>query len=90
MLSEIHARVDIPLVMHGGSGLSDEQFQTAISKGISKVNIFTDLAMAATAAVKAVAATEHANIMAMSNAFRDAFQARCEHYLDIFGATNRA
>jgi fructose-bisphosphate aldolase class II len=90
LLAEIHKRVDVPLVMHGGSGLSDEQFQTAIKFGISKVNIFTDLAMSATAAVKAVAATEQGNIMAMSNAFRQAFQTRCEHYLDIFGATNKA
>ena len=90
LLAEIHRRVDIPLVMHGGSGLSDEQFQTAIKTGISKVNIFTDLAMSATAAVLEVAKTEHANIMAMSNAFRDAFQRRCEHYLDIFDATGKA
>jgi fructose-bisphosphate aldolase class II len=90
LLAEIHKRVEVPLVMHGGSGLSDEQFQTAIKFGISKVNIFTDLAMSATAAVKAVAATEQGNIMAMSNAFRQAFQTRCEHYLDIFGATNKA
>ncbi len=91
LLAEIHRRVpDMPLVMHGGSGLSDEQFQTAIRTGISKVNIFTDLAMSATAAVKEVAATEHANIMAMSNAFREAFKTRCEHYLDIFGATDKA
>ncbi|MHB1318315.1 MAG: class II fructose-bisphosphate aldolase [Anaerolineae bacterium] len=91
LLAEIHARIPgLPLVMHGGSGLSDEQFQTAIARGISKVNIFTDLAMAATAAVKAVAATEQGNIMGMSNAFRQAFQTRCEHYLDIFGTTNKA
>jgi len=52
LLAELHRRVDVPLVMHGGSGLSDEQFRTAIKTGISKVNIFTDLAMAATEAVK--------------------------------------
>ncbi len=90
LLAELHRRVDVPLVMHGGSGLSDEQFRTAIKTGISKVNIFTDLAMAATEAVKEVARSEQANIMAMSNAFREAFQRRCEYYLDLFGTTNRA
>lgn len=41
VLEEIHRRVDIPLVLHGGSGISDEDFQRAISLGIRKVNIAT-------------------------------------------------
>lgn len=32
-----------PLVLHGGSGLTDNDFRKAISCGISKVNIFTDI-----------------------------------------------
>lgn len=39
----IRDRVNIPLVLHGGSGLSDSDFHTAIQDGICKVNIFTDL-----------------------------------------------
>ena len=35
-----------PLVLHGGSGLSDEDFRHAIQCGISKVNIFTDINVA--------------------------------------------
>lgn len=42
-ISEIANTIDIPLVLHGGSGLSDDDFKTAISRGISKVNIFTDI-----------------------------------------------
>ena len=41
VLEEIHRRVDIPLVLHGGSGISDRDFQRAISLGIRKVNIAT-------------------------------------------------
>ncbi|MDO4804183.1 MAG: class II fructose-bisphosphate aldolase [Lachnospiraceae bacterium] len=37
----------LPLVLHGGSGLSDKAFRKAISNGISKINIFTDLNIAA-------------------------------------------
>ncbi len=33
----------IPLVLHGGSGLSEHDFKTAIREGIAKVNIFTDI-----------------------------------------------
>ncbi len=39
--------VDIPLVLHGGSGLTDNDFKCAIREGISKVNIFTDINVAA-------------------------------------------
>lgn len=41
VLEEIHNKVDIPLVLHGGSGITDEDFQKAISLGIVKVNIAT-------------------------------------------------
>ena len=39
--------VDVPLVLHGGSGLTDNDFKQAIKEGISKVNIFTDINIAA-------------------------------------------
>lgn len=39
--------VDVPLVLHGGSGLTDEDFRRAIQEGISKINIFTDINIAA-------------------------------------------
>lgn len=39
--------VDVPLVLHGGSGLTDNDFKRAIQEGISKVNIFTDINIAA-------------------------------------------
>lgn len=90
LLAEISRRVDIPLVMHGGSGLSDEQFQTAIANGISKVNIFTDLALTASARLIEVARGENPNLMTMTNAIREGFRERCEHYLDVFGATGKA
>lgn len=44
--------ISVPLVLHGGSGLTDNDFRQAISQGISKVNIFTDLNLAAANAEK--------------------------------------
>ncbi|MCL2352719.1 MAG: class II fructose-bisphosphate aldolase [Firmicutes bacterium] len=43
LVEEIAGRVSAPLVLHGGSGLTDGDFRTAIAKGIAKVNIFTDI-----------------------------------------------
>ena len=42
-LKEIRSRVDVPLVLHGGSGLSDDDFRNTVREGIAKINIFTDL-----------------------------------------------
>ena len=41
VLEEIHKKVSTPLVLHGGTGISDEQFQRAISLGVRKINIAT-------------------------------------------------
>ncbi|MBR3805296.1 MAG: class II fructose-bisphosphate aldolase [Clostridia bacterium] len=45
-LKEIRKATDTPLVLHGGSGLSDDDFRNTIREGIDKVNIFTDLCLA--------------------------------------------
>lgn len=45
-ISLVRDRVDVPLVMHGGSGLGKEEYQTAIKNGIRKVNYYTYMAMA--------------------------------------------
>lgn len=52
ILSQIRQKVDIPLVLHGGSGLSDDDFRNCIRNGIAKVNIFTDLTLAAYESIK--------------------------------------
>jgi len=51
-LKEIRAAVDTPLVLHGGSGLSDDDFRNTVREGIAKVNIFTDLCNAGNAAME--------------------------------------
>ena len=51
VLREIGKRIDNPLVMHGGSGVSDEDYHKSIDAGIRKVNYFTYGSMAAGEAV---------------------------------------
>lgn len=52
-LKEIKAVVDIPLVLHGTSGVPDEQVIECIKNGICKVNYATDLRIAFTKGIKA-------------------------------------
>ena len=51
-LKEIADAVDTPLVLHGGSGIPQEQIEKAISMGISKVNINTENQLAFAAATR--------------------------------------
>ena len=51
-LAEIRAAINTPLVLQGGSGLSDDDFRNTIKGGIAKVNIFTDLCVAGVNAMK--------------------------------------
>lgn len=41
ILEEIHKSVDIPLALHGGSGISEEEFRRCIDLGVRKINIAT-------------------------------------------------
>ena len=50
-LSAIRDAVNIPLVLHGGSGISDDDFRKAISLGICKINFYTGISQAAVARV---------------------------------------
>ena len=51
-LRKISSLVDVPLVLHGASGLSNDQIKKCISNGISKINFATDLRMAYTYSIR--------------------------------------
>ncbi len=51
-ISTISQLTGTPLVLHGGSGLSDDDFREASRRGICKVNIFTDLDKAGKAGIE--------------------------------------
>ncbi|PKM49966.1 MAG: ketose-bisphosphate aldolase [Firmicutes bacterium HGW-Firmicutes-7] len=51
-IAQIKEKIETPLVLHGGSGLSKSDFITAISNGISKINIFTEINIAAANALR--------------------------------------
>ncbi len=89
LLAEIRARVDIPLVLHGGSGLSDAQFRAVAAGGIQKINIFTNLAVESRRLLLQEARSETASLASMTAQIRAAFRAECSRLFDVFGATNR-
>lgn len=51
-VTKIRELTELPLVMHGGSGVSDEDFRKAISCGIRKINYYTYMAKAGADAIR--------------------------------------
>jgi ketose-bisphosphate aldolase len=90
LVEEIIETVSLPLVMHGGSGLNDDQFRDAIASGISKINVSTNLVQAATRGMQASAAQDDADLFTIMAAAREGYRLACARTLDLFGASGRA
>ena len=52
LISVLKDKIEVPLVLHGSSGLEDDVIKDCIARGICKVNIATDLRIAYTQAVR--------------------------------------
>lgn len=52
LIKAIHAEVAVALVLHGSSGVSDETLSAAVTAGLTKINISTQLNKVFTAAVR--------------------------------------
>ena len=79
-----------PLVLHGGSGLSDADFRTAVQKGICKVNIFTDLDKAGKAGVEKGLSEGAKTMMGLIPYEIEAMKTVVRDKLKLFGSVGRA
>ena len=61
IISKVREYTDIPLVMHGGSGISHEEYREVIRRGIGKINYYSYMAYAGYAAAKATVETTSAD-----------------------------
>ncbi len=87
-LKEISLTADVPLVLHGGSGLSDHDFRSCIANGISKVNIFTDINIAAAEAAGKACSTNAGITDLIPGIVENIKQATIEK-MKLFGCFNR-
>lgn len=84
-LEKIHEKVDIPLVLHGGSGITDKDFQRAISLGIRKVNIATASFNSLTAHVeKYMASTDKHNFFDLNEAMVQGTYENVKRHILVF------
>lgn len=89
-LAAIAAAVGVPLVIHGGTGLSDVQFQALIVRGVAKINYFTALSDLAAAAASNALADVESGYTAAIDALRAAVADEVARTCAVFGATGRA
>jgi len=54
LLTAIRKRVSVPLVLHGSSGVSDQDIKEGVAMGLAKVNVATQLSQAFTVAIREV------------------------------------
>lgn len=88
-IETIAKTIDIPLVLHGGSGLTDSDFKKAIEKGISKVNIFTDINIAAVEAEFSAFDNMNKGVIDLIPAAVNAVKSAVIRKLELFGSVGK-
>lgn len=61
IITAVTKKTDLPLVMHGGSGISHDEYREVIRRGIRKINYYSYMAYAGYAAAKATVETKDAD-----------------------------
>ncbi len=90
-LQAINERLGMPLVIHGGTGLSDEQFRKLIDNGVSKINYYTALADAAGARMRDNAATDaDCGYTGLVSGIQDAMRAEIERCMVLWDSAGQA
>lgn len=87
-LQKIRDSLDTPLVLHGGSGLSDNDFRNTIAAGIAKVNIFTDLCVAGTNAMEQ-GIRSGMGYLDIRNSKVEAIKQAVKTKIDLFGSAGK-
>jgi fructose-bisphosphate aldolase class II len=90
-LQQINEALNIPLVIHGGTGLSDEQFSKLIEHGVSKINYYTALADAAGVKMRRnLEANARCGYTGIVAGIQDAIRCEAERCMVNWGSANRA
>ncbi|HDR8141859.1 class II aldolase [Bacillus cereus] len=90
-LQEINGIVDIPLVLHGGSGISPEDFKQCIQHGVRKINVATATFQNIVSTVNtAVLNTSYSDYFMYHQDVIEAAYENVKNHMLIFGSENKA
>ncbi len=91
-LAELREAVAVPLVLHGGSSTGDDKLARAVKTGISKVNLFSDLSLAGTEAMRELLASGKTTSLGflplgmVYSAGVEAYKQIVMRYIEVFGS----
>lgn len=88
-IKAISEKTNLPLVLHGGSGLADDDFRNAVKLGVSKINIFTDIDKAGKAGVEAGIAAGERTMMGLIPYEINAMKAVVSEKIRLFGSEGK-
>jgi fructose-bisphosphate aldolase class II len=90
-LQQIKEKVGIPLVIHGGTGLSDDQFRRLIANGVAKINYYTALDDAAGAAIRKEAGEDRVGgYTSLVRGVQEAIANEVERCIRLWGSAGHA
>ncbi|MEN8131147.1 MAG: class II fructose-bisphosphate aldolase [Pseudomonadota bacterium] len=90
-LKHINETLAILLVIHGGTGLSSDQFRKLIANGVAKINSYTGLADAASVCIqKNAKATRNGEYTSLMQDVQDAVSLEAERCIRLWGSAGRA
>ena len=89
-LKEIRQRNKLPLVLHGGSGTSIEDFKSCIHNGICKLNVATNIQLGVTEKVRQYVAQEGANYIDMKYVIMEASKEVVGWHINLFESNGHA
>lgn len=87
VVEKVRDAVSVPLVLHGASGIGDDDIRTAISLGITKINIHTELCQAA---MEAIQADTSIPFLELQRKVRSAVKVRAMEKINLFGSNGKA
>ncbi len=90
ILARARERVPVPLVLHGGSGISDEDFRRCIAGGIRKINVATDTFLSVERLVREYCKEERKDYFRMSAAMVQGAYESIKRHILIFQSDGKA
>lgn len=89
-LAKINEAVGIPLAVHGGTGLSDDQCKKLIANGVAKINYYTALSEVAANSIKANVSPGQKSYKMIAHGVRGAIREEGERCNRLWGSSGRA